>query len=156
MFNPGDVLGYDPTTTEFALYDEYFPRTKIVLAGGETAATIAAAAARTNDVNVAMVYSTDGGIVSAQLRVLEDDRHDQPVYAPVPTVRGAVLERYPAMRGMLVDLGHVVARSRADEWDNIVAYDPASDPDGSGASGRPASVQPWRGCFRACPNGKPR
>ena len=88
------------------------PEQKIVLAGGETAATIAAAAARTNDVNVAMVYSTDGGIVSAQLRVLEDDRHDQPVYAPVPTVRAAVLERYPAMAGIVAPLMRSLDRER--------------------------------------------
>src|SRR5262249_51666637 len=51
----------------------------IVLAGGETSATIAAAAAGTNGTNTAMVYGTDGGIASANLLVLEDDRHDQPV-----------------------------------------------------------------------------
>ncbi len=50
----------------------------IVLAGGETAATIGAAAARTNGTNTAMVYGTDGGIVAADLVVLEDDRHEQP------------------------------------------------------------------------------
>ena len=40
----------------------------IVLAGGETSATIGAAAARTNGINTAMVYGTDGGIVAANLR----------------------------------------------------------------------------------------
>ena len=63
----------------------------IVLAGGETSATITAAAARTNGINTAMVYGTDGGIAAANLVVLEDDRHDQPVYAPVPTMRAAAL-----------------------------------------------------------------
>jgi osmoprotectant transport system substrate-binding protein len=67
----------------------------IVLAGGETAATIGAAAARTNGVNTAMVYGTDGGIVAADLVVLEDDRHEQPIYAPVPVVREAVLRANP-------------------------------------------------------------
>jgi osmoprotectant transport system substrate-binding protein len=67
----------------------------IVLAGGETAATIGAAAARTNGVNTAMVYGTDGGIVAADLVVLEDDRHEQPIYAPVPVVREAVLKANP-------------------------------------------------------------
>ena len=71
------------------------PRQKIVLAGGETAATIGAAAARTNGVNTAMVYGTDGGIAAADLVLLEDDKHDQPIYAPVPTVRAAVLQAYP-------------------------------------------------------------
>jgi osmoprotectant transport system substrate-binding protein len=67
----------------------------IVLAGGETSATIAAAAARTNGTNTAMVYGTDGGIVAANLVILQDDRHDQPVYAPVPTIRASALKAYP-------------------------------------------------------------
>ena len=67
----------------------------IVLAGGETSATIAAAAAGTNGTNTAMVYGTDGGITAADLVLLEDDRHDQPVYAPVPIIRAAVLKANP-------------------------------------------------------------
>jgi osmoprotectant transport system substrate-binding protein len=77
------------------------PRQKIVLAGGETAATIAAAAARTNGVNTAMVYGTDGGIIAADLVMLEDDRGDQPVYAPVPTVREAVVRAHPQVAGIV-------------------------------------------------------
>lgn len=77
------------------------PRQKIVLAGGETAATIGAAAARTNGINTAMVYGTDGGIVAADLVLLEDDRRDQPIYAPVPTIRGEVLRAYPGIAGIL-------------------------------------------------------
>jgi len=88
------------------------PEQKIVLAGGETSATIGAAAARTNAVNVAMVYATDGGIVSAHLRVLEDDRHDQPIYAPVPTVREAVLQRYPVIPAVLAPLMQSLDRER--------------------------------------------
>ena len=77
------------------------PEQKIVLAGGETAATIAAAAAQTNGVNTAMVYGTDGGIVAANLVLLEDDRHDQPVYAPVPIVRAAVLAARPQIAAIV-------------------------------------------------------
>ena len=73
----------------------------IVLAGGETSATIAAAAARTNGINTAMVYGTDGGIMAANLVLLDDDRHDQPVYAPVPMIREAVLKQYPQIAGLL-------------------------------------------------------
>ena len=73
----------------------------IVLAGGETSATITAAAARTNGINTAMVYATDGGIEAANLVVLEDDRHAQPVYAPVPTMREAVLKEYPQVAGIV-------------------------------------------------------
>jgi osmoprotectant transport system substrate-binding protein len=76
----------------------------IVLAGGETAATIGAAAARTNGTNTAMVYGTDGGIVAANLQLLEDDRHDQPIYAPVPIIREAVLKANPDIARLLQPL----------------------------------------------------
>jgi osmoprotectant transport system substrate-binding protein len=80
------------------------PDQLIVLAGGETSATIAAAAAGTNDTNTAMVYGTDGGIVAANLVTLEDDRHDQPIYAPVPTIREAALQANPRIRDLLKPL----------------------------------------------------
>jgi osmoprotectant transport system substrate-binding protein len=76
----------------------------IVLAGGETSATIAAAAARTNGTNTAMVYGTDGGIEAANLQILEDDRHDQPIYAPVPIIREAALRANPQIAGLLKPL----------------------------------------------------
>jgi osmoprotectant transport system substrate-binding protein len=80
------------------------PDQLIVLAGGETSATIAAAAAGTNGTNTAMVYGTDGGIVAANLVTLEDDRHDQPIYAPVPTIREAALKANPRIRELLKPL----------------------------------------------------
>ncbi len=80
------------------------PDQLIVLAGGETSATIGAAAARTNGVNTAMVYGTDGGIVAANLRILQDDRHDQPVYAPVPTIRESTLKGQPQIARLLQPL----------------------------------------------------
>jgi osmoprotectant transport system substrate-binding protein len=79
-------------------------RQKIVLAGGETAATIGAAARRTNGINTAMVYGTDGGIVAADLVVLEDDKHDQPVYAPVPIIRESVLRARPEIAALVKPL----------------------------------------------------
>jgi osmoprotectant transport system substrate-binding protein len=77
------------------------PDQLIVLAGGETSATIGAAAARTNGVNTAMVYGTDGGIVAAQLVLLEDDRRNQPVYAPVPIAREAIVSAYPQLPAII-------------------------------------------------------
>ncbi len=76
----------------------------IVLAGGETSATIAAAAARTNGTNTAMVYGTDGGIEAANLLVMQDDRHDQPIYAPVPIIREAVLTAHPRIAALVKPL----------------------------------------------------
>ncbi len=76
----------------------------IVLAGGETSATIGAAAARTNGINTAMVYGTDGGIDAANLQVLDDDRNDQPIYAPVPIIREAVLTANPRIAALVKPL----------------------------------------------------
>ena len=76
----------------------------IVLAGGETSATIGAAAAHINGTNTAMVYGTDGGIDAANLQILEDDRNDQPVYAPVPIIREAVLRANPQIARLLKPL----------------------------------------------------
>jgi osmoprotectant transport system substrate-binding protein len=79
-------------------------RQLIVLAGGETAATIGAAAAGTNGTNTAMVYGTDGGIVAANLVILEDDKHEQPIYAPVPLIRAAVLAANPSIAALIKPL----------------------------------------------------
>ena len=77
------------------------PDQLIVLSGGDTAATIAAAAAGTSGANAAMVYGTDGAIAASHLVVLEDDRHVQPVYQPTPIIRGAVLAEYPQIGDLL-------------------------------------------------------
>ncbi|WP_323122135.1 glycine betaine ABC transporter substrate-binding protein OsmF [Burkholderia alba] len=73
----------------------------LALSGGDTAATIKAAANQTDGVNAAMVYGTDGGIASAGLVVLEDDKNVQPVYAPAPVVREAVLKAHPEIADYL-------------------------------------------------------
>src|SRR6201991_2078051 len=70
----------------------------LVLAGGDTSATIKAAAEGTSGVNASMVYSTDGAIAVTGLVVLEDPKHVEMVYQPAPVVREDVLKRYPAMR----------------------------------------------------------
>lgn len=77
------------------------PDQLIVLSGGDTSATIQAAAAGTSGADAAMVYGTDGGIASADLRVLDDDKHVQPVYAPAPIIREAVLSEYPQIAELL-------------------------------------------------------
>ncbi|WP_192036912.1 ABC transporter substrate-binding protein [Halomonas sp. YLGW01] len=73
----------------------------VVLSGGNTAATLRAAALQTNGVNAAMAYGTDGGLNALDLRVLEDTLGVQPVYQPAPVVREAVLEAYPQIPELL-------------------------------------------------------
>ena len=80
---------------------ELKPEQLIVLSGGDTAATIAAAAQKTDGANAAMVYGTDGAIASANLVVLEDDKGVQPVYEPAPIIREAVLQANPQIEELL-------------------------------------------------------
>jgi len=73
----------------------------VILSGGDTAATIQAAARGTSGVNAAMVYGTDGGVGATGLVVMEDDKGVQPVYEPTPIVRAEVLEEYPSIPEVL-------------------------------------------------------
>lgn len=73
----------------------------LILSGGNTAATLRAAALTDNDVNGAMTYGTDGGLNALDLKVMEDTLGVQPVYQPAPIVRAEVLETYPNIRKVL-------------------------------------------------------
>jgi osmoprotectant transport system substrate-binding protein len=77
------------------------PEQLIVLSGGDTAATIKAAAEQTSGANAAMVYGTDGGIAPSGLVVMEDDKGVQPVYAPAPIIREQVLKENPKIAEIL-------------------------------------------------------
>ncbi|MFN3273844.1 MAG: ABC transporter substrate-binding protein [Paracoccus sp. (in: a-proteobacteria)] len=77
------------------------PDQLVQLSGGDTAATISAAAQQTSGVNAAMVYGTDGGIAPAGLVVMEDDMGVQPVYQPAPIVRAEILEAHPQIAEVL-------------------------------------------------------
>ncbi|WP_378943001.1 ABC transporter substrate-binding protein [Mesorhizobium sp. ANAO-SY3R2] len=95
--NSAAALPAFQTTYGFALKPEQL----ITLSGGDTAATIAAAANQTNGANAAMVYGTDGGIAPSGLVVLADDKGVQPVYQPAPIIREAVLKQHPQIETLL-------------------------------------------------------
>lgn len=69
----------------------------LVLSGGNTAATIRAAAEGTSGTNAAMVYGTDGAIKPAGLKVMEDTQGVQMVYEPTVAMREQVLEANPQL-----------------------------------------------------------
>jgi osmoprotectant transport system substrate-binding protein len=73
----------------------------LVLSGGATSATMKAAADAISGVNAAMAYATDGGLAALDLIALADTLHAEPVYAPAPVVRAAVLDVYPQIRNLL-------------------------------------------------------
>lgn len=73
----------------------------LVLSGGNTAATIRAAAEGTSGTNAAMVYGTDGAIAAADLVVMDDPKGVQMVYEPAPVVRKEVLDANPKIADVL-------------------------------------------------------
>jgi len=73
----------------------------LTLVGGDTAATIRAAAEGISGVNAAMAYGTDGPLAALGLVVLADDKRAQTVYRPAPVIRGAVLAQHPEIGSLL-------------------------------------------------------
>jgi osmoprotectant transport system substrate-binding protein len=77
------------------------PDQLVILSGGDTAGTIAAAMRGTSGTNAAMVFGTDGSLTVARLVVMADDKRIQPVYQPAPVVRGPVLKAHPEIATVL-------------------------------------------------------
>ena len=73
----------------------------LTLSGGNTAATLRAAAEGTSGVNAAMAYGTDGELAALGLATLADDKGAQVVYAPAPVVREAMLRQHPEIAKLL-------------------------------------------------------
>ncbi|MDA3958136.1 ABC transporter substrate-binding protein [Oceanispirochaeta sp.] len=73
----------------------------LILAGGNTSQTEQAAARKTEGVNAAMAYGTDGQLAALGLVVLEDSLGVQPVYEPAPIIRSEVYIKYPEIENLL-------------------------------------------------------
>jgi len=73
----------------------------LTLSGGNTAATLRAAAEGTSGVNAAMAYGTDGALTALRLTALCDDKGAQIVYAPAPVAREAVVAQHPEIAAAL-------------------------------------------------------
>ncbi len=55
-------------------------------------------------VDIVAGNSTDGLLAARDLTILEDDKHYFPPYEAVPVVRAVALQRFPEMRGALMEL----------------------------------------------------
>jgi osmoprotectant transport system substrate-binding protein len=95
----------------------------LTLSGGNTAATLRAAAERISGVNAAMAYGTDGAIAALGLTALCDDKHAQVVYAPAPVVRADVLGRNPAIAPALDGLFATLTRETLQRLNARIAVD---------------------------------
>lgn len=58
-------------------------------------------ALKNDQVELGLVYTTDGRVKGFDLALLEDDQHFFPAYNAVPVVRKATLERHPELAGLL-------------------------------------------------------
>jgi osmoprotectant transport system substrate-binding protein len=77
------------------------PEQLLTLAGGDTSATIRAAAEKTSGVNAAMAYGTDGPVSALGLVIMDDTKGVQPIYAPAPIIRAEVLAKNPKIKDVL-------------------------------------------------------
>ncbi len=76
-------------------------RQLLELVGGDTSATIRAAAEGISGVNAGMAYGTDGALAALKLVVLTDDKGAQTVYRPAPVIRSPVLSAHPEIASLL-------------------------------------------------------
>lgn len=97
----------------------------VVLSGGNTAATLRAAALQTNGVNAAMAYGTDGGLNALDILVLEDTLAVQPVYQPAPLVREEVLDSHPDIETLLTPVFEALDLETLQRLNGDVAVDGA-------------------------------
>jgi osmoprotectant transport system substrate-binding protein len=100
-------------------------RQLLVLPGGDTAATMRAAAEGTSGVNAAMAYGTDGAVAALGLVPLRDDKGAQAVYQPAPVIRGAVLARHPEIPALLDPVFATLTREVLQRLNAAIAVDGA-------------------------------
>ena len=93
----------------------------LTLSGGNTAATLRAAAEGISGVNAAMAYGTDGAIAALGLEALCDDKHAQIVYEPAPVFRAAVLAAHPQIAPALDRVFETLTRERLQELNALIA-----------------------------------
>lgn len=75
----------------------------IVLSHGNTAEMLKALNDGTNDVNVSLVYGTDGSLAEMDMVILEDPENVPPVYLPTPIIRGELTEEYPELNDIFTE-----------------------------------------------------
>jgi len=95
----------------------------LVLAGGDTSATIRAAAEGISGVNAGMAYGTDGALSALGLIVLADDKGAEIVYAPAPVVRQATLDAHPEIPGLLDPVFRSLSLERLQRLNAAIAVE---------------------------------
>ncbi len=95
----------------------------VSVSGGNTTQTEKAAGENTDGINAAMAYGTDGTIAAFDLVVLSDPLGVQMVYEPAPRVRGAIMEEYPEIAGILDPVFESLTLEILQELNGRIAVD---------------------------------
>ncbi|MBR7554354.1 glycine betaine ABC transporter substrate-binding protein [Allobacillus sp. GCM10007491] len=101
----------------------------IMLPHGNTAEMISALVQGTDDVNVSLVYGTDGSLPDLNLVVLEDPLSIPPVFEPSVVVRGEVLEEYPDIQNIVEDVFATINLEDLQQMNKDVIVDGLSPKD---------------------------
>jgi osmoprotectant transport system substrate-binding protein len=95
----------------------------LTLVGGDTSATIRAAAEGVSGVNAAMAYGTDGALAALGLAILADDKAAQTIYQPAPVIRAAVLALHPEIARILDPVFRSLTLARLQQLNAKIAVD---------------------------------
>lgn len=95
----------------------------LVLSHGNTAEMLKALDEGTNDVNVSLVYGTDGSLKQMDMVILEDTMNIPPVYLPAPVIRGELVEKYPELEEMFKAVFDSLTLETLQELNAKVAYE---------------------------------
>jgi osmoprotectant transport system substrate-binding protein len=95
----------------------------VVLSSGNTAEMLKALSEGTNDVNVSLVYGTDGALDKLDLVVLDDPKSIPPVYLPTPVVLESTLKDFPAISDTLKPLFESLDLVTLQKLNAAIAYD---------------------------------
>ena len=83
----------------------------------------------TDDVNVSLVYGTDGSLPDLNLVVLEDPLSIPPVFEPSVVVRAEVLEKYPDIQKIVEDVFATINLENLQHMNKDVIVDGLSPKD---------------------------
>jgi len=99
----------------------------LMLAGGDTSATLRAASEGLSGVNAAMSYGTDGALSALGMVMLDDPRQAQIIFQPAPVVRASVLAAHPDIEPWLASVFSLLTGSVLSGLNAQIAVD-GSDP----------------------------
>ena len=94
----------------------------ILLSAGNTAEMLKALVEGTNNVNVSLVYGTDGALEDMDITIIEDPKGIPPVYLPTPVLRGEMYEQYPEIEEILAPAFESLTREVLQDLNARVAF----------------------------------